>query len=376
MKGNFMQTLSRRKFLQLLVAAGVVSTGTVSLSSCANDSQPATDSNQSTTDSNANTNATSEAPQAEVTTVIDAKGNEFAIPDTVDRIVITCNGGTTQEVAIFGGADKIVAQPSMEKFPQLMKMYPQFESVVNGGSFDDLNIEALVSTEPDVALVGVSSDKGNAQIADMGIPTYVMLIGWAAVDTLKQEFLNVGRIVNGEEGEAKAVELVDHWDKTFDLLNTRLAEIPESDRKTVYYLSKADVTSANTGDWGREWIAGSGGNFAVPETDLNGEITVEKALEWDPDVIVIQKGSDINELLNNEQVKDMQAIINQEVYSVPIGAFWWDRPCPEATLGFLWLAQTLYPDQFADIDLETETKQFFKDFYNYDLSTEEYQSFF
>lgn len=373
-----MQTLSRRTFLQLLAATGVASAGALGIAGCADNKQPAA-TNEQGTDSASNTSAadaTSEATQAEVTTVIDAKGTEFTIPEKVERIVITCNGGTTQEVAIFGGADKIVAQPSMEKFPQLMKMYPRFESVVNGGSFDDLNIEALVSTEPDVALVGVSSDKGNAQIADMGIPTYVMLIGWAAVDTLKQEFLNVGRIVNGDEGEAKAIALVDHWDKTFDLLNTRLAEIPEADRKTVYYLSKADITSANTGDWGREWVAGAGGIFAVPESDLNGEVTAEKALEWDPDVIVVQKGSDLNELYNNEQVQDMQAIINQQVYTVPIGAFWWDRPCPEATLGFLWLAQTLYPDQFADIDLEAETKQFFKDFYNYDLSTEEYESFF
>lgn len=80
---------------------------------------------------------------------------------------------------------------------------------MNAGSFDDLNIEALVATEPDMALVGVSSDKGNAQIAEVGIPTYVMLIGWAAIDTLKQEFLNVGKILGNEE---KAQRLVDEAD--------------------------------------------------------------------------------------------------------------------------------------------------------------------
>lgn len=357
------RVMSRRQFAQLFLAAGATVIGGSALAGCASNNQGASTS----------------APETNTPTeiiVIDAKENEFTIPEDVSRIAITCNGGTTQEVVIFGGADKIVAEPSMAKFPQLLKMYPQLKDVLNAGSFDDLNIEALVGAEPDVALVGISSDKGNAQIADMGIPTYVMLIGWASVDKLKKEFLNVGQIVNGEEGQKKAQDLVNHWDDVFTRLNAALKKVPESERKTVYYLSKADVTAANKGDWGREWIAGSGGIFAVPESSLNGEVTIEKALEWNPDVIVVQKGSDLNELYTNEQVKDMKAIIDHQVYSVPIGAFWWDRPCPEATLGFLWLAKTLYPEQMTEFDLEAETKAFFKEFYSYDLSTEEYQSFF
>lgn len=122
--------------------------------------------------------------------VIDAKGNEVAVPEKLERVAITCNGGTTHEAIIFGGADKIVAEPSMEAFPQLLRMFPQLNDVVNGGSFDDVNVETIAATEPDIALCGVSSDKGNAQIEEIGIPVYVMLIGWAAVDTIKQEFLN------------------------------------------------------------------------------------------------------------------------------------------------------------------------------------------
>ncbi len=363
-----MRAMTRRRFMELAGAAGVTAVAALALGGCAGGGSK---------DGGASSGgAAPEAAASAPTVVVDAKGNEFVIPEAVDRIAITCNGGTTQEVAIFGGADKIVAQPSMTKFPQLLRMYPQFESVVNAGSFDDLNIEALIATEPDVALVGISSDKGNAQIADVGIPTYVMLIGWAAVDTLKQEFLNVGQIVGGGAGQAKAQRLVDHWDDVFARLDARLAKVPDAERKSVYYLSKADVTAANKGDWGREWVAGSGGVFAVPDADLNGEVTVEKALEWNPDVIVVQKGADLNELYANEQVGDMRAIQERQVYTVPIGAFWWDRPCPEATLGFLWLAKTLYPEQMADVDLEAETKAFFRDFYEYDLSTEEYESFF
>ena len=72
--------------------------------------------------------------------------------------------------------------------------------------------------------------------------------------------------------------------------------MPDAERKSVYYISNATITKANTGDWGRTWIDGVGADFAVPETDLNGEVTVEKVLEWDPDVIIVQGGSDLNDL--------------------------------------------------------------------------------
>lgn len=358
--------MSRRHFVELLMAAGVATTGTVALGGC---SQHGGDAE----DGQGQKPAEGQAQQPGSNVVVDAKGNEFAIPEKVERIAITCNGGTTHEVAIFGGADKIVAQPSMQKFPQLLKMYPQFNDVMNAGSFDDLNIEALVAQEPDLALVGVSSDKGNAQIEEVGIPIYVMLIGWAAIDSLKQEFLNVGKILGNEE---KAQRLVDYWNDTMSALAEKVAQVPAAKRKKVYYLSRADVTKANTGDWGRTWIETIGADFAVPETDLNGDVTVEKALEWDPDVIVVQGGNDLNELYAAEQIQEMKAIKNKQVFSCPIAGFWWDRPSPEATLGFLWLAQTVYPDYMQDIDLEAETKAFFKEFYGYELSDEECRSFF
>ncbi|MBC3889197.1 ABC transporter substrate-binding protein [Acetobacterium paludosum] len=305
------------------------------------------------------------------TTVTDAAGREITFPENISKIAITCQGGTTHEVAIFGGADKIVAEPSMEQFPQLLKMYPQLKNATNAGSFDDINVEQLMGTQPDIALVGITSAKGNALIEGVGIPTYTMLIGSAGVDNLKQEFLNVGHMLNDDK---KAEALVKHWNDTLGDLDKIVSKIPENERKTVYYTGKV-ITKASSGQWGRSWIEGSGGIFAVP-ADVTGDISVEQVMEWNPDVIVTQGGNGTADLLGDARIQDMNAIKNKEVYECPIGAFWWDRPSPEATLGFLWLAKTLYPEYTKDIDLEKETKDFFKEFYEYDLSDQEYNSFF
>ena len=254
-------------------------------------------------------------------------------------------------------------------------MFPELNDVTDGGSFDDINIETIAATAPDIALCGVSSDKGNAQIEEIGIPAYVMLIGWAGVESLKQEFLNVSHLFGNDE---RGQELVDYWDEKLDLIAERVAALPEEERaKTVYYISKPDITKANTGDWGRSWLDACGVTFAVPEEDLNGDITAEKAIGWDPDYIVIQGGrGDVSELLNEPTVQDMKAIQSGEVHTCPIGGFWWDRPSAEAPLAFLWLAQITHPGYFNDIDLEQETVDFVKRFYNYDLPQKEYESLF
>ena len=359
---DFTRIVSRKQFIEIVAAMGLTTIGATALGGCSKPAEaPETDS--------MNAPADASAP----VTVTDAKGNVFTIPEKVDRIAITCNGGTTHEVVIFGGVDKIVAEPSMKRFPQLLKMYPQLEDVTNAGSFDDLNIEAMIATAPDLALVGLSSDKGNAQIVDAGIPIYVMLIGWAGIDTLKQEFFNVGLILNNE---AKAQELVKHWDTALGDLKEKVDKIPVDERKKVYYVSAADITKANRGEWGRAWIDAVGADFAVPEDNLKGDVTIELAASWDPDVIVVQGGNDIEDLYNDEALADMKAIRQKQVFSIPIGGFWWDRPSPEATLGFLWLAQTVYPEYMKDIDLKKEAKAFYKEFYSYDLTDDEYESFF
>lgn len=357
-KGFYTRTVSRRQFLEMAAAMGFTVIGASALAGCSSSEEAP---------------APSEPAASEAVTVVDAKGNSFTIPEKVDRIAITCQGGTAQEVVIFGGADKIVAMPPMKKFPQFLKMYPQLQEVTNAGSFDDLNIEAMLGVEPDLALVGISSDKGNAQIAEVGIPIYVMLIGWAAVDSLKQEFLNVGKILGNE---AKAQDLVAHWDAVFAALKERVDKIPADKRKKVYYLSAADITKANRGDWGQTWVEAVGAEFAVPKDNLEGDVSIELAASWNPDVIVVQGGNNLEELYANEALKDMKAIQQQQIYSVPIGGFWWDRPSPEATLGFLWLAQTVYPEYMGDIDLKEAAKAFFKEFYDYDLPDGEYESFF
>ncbi|MEL7623906.1 MAG: ABC transporter substrate-binding protein [Clostridiales bacterium] len=303
--------------------------------------------------------------------VVDAAGREVTVPENIERIVITCRGGTTNEVAIFADPNMIFGQPTQKAYPQLLKMFPYFETVTDPGSFDDVSVEQVLALQPDIVFVGVSSKKGNALLEEAGLVTYTMQIGWATAETLKEEFLNMGKILKNEE---LAEKLVAYWDEKINLVKELVAAVPEEQRKVVYYTSKT-ITDANVGNWGQSWIKTSGGKPVI-EGQFNGDISVEQVMEWNPDVILTHAGSGIDAIMSDERIQDLQAVKDKAVYQAPTGAFWWDRPSPESPLSFLWLAKTLYPEATAEIDLKAETVEFFKIFYGYDLSDAEYESFF
>lgn len=303
--------------------------------------------------------------------VTDAAGREVAIPDKAERVVVTCYGGATHEVAVLGAADKVAAQLDMKKFPLILKMFPRFDGLVDPGSFDNVNVEEIMKADPDMVLVAVRAKKGNARLEEAGIPTYTMSVGWADIDTLKQEFTNLGLLLGKRE---EAEKLTSYWDEKLHMVEEITARVPEEERKSVYYTGE-QITAVGYSNWEWNWIRAVNGISAAEETPT-GDISVEQALEWNPDVVIVSKGGSTQEILGDDRIQQMTAVKNGEVYSCPIGAFWWDRPSPESPLGFMWLAKTLYPAYTQEIDLKKETKDFYREFYNYKLSDEEYQSFF
>ena len=54
---------------------------------------------------------------------------------------------------------------------------------------------------------------------------------------------------------------------------------------------------------------------------------------------------------------------------MPIGISRWGHPGSiETPLAILWAAKQIYPEKFNDLDMAAETKTFYKDFFEYNLS--------
>jgi iron complex transport system substrate-binding protein len=60
----------------------------------------------------------------------------------------------------------------------------------------------------------------------------------------------------------------------------------------------------------------------------------------------------------------VQAVREGRIYVTPEYVKPWGHPCPESIgLGELWMAKKLYPEIFADIDMEAYVNDFYKTFY-------------
>ncbi len=77
-----------------------------------------------------------------------------------------------------------------------------------------------------------------------------------------------------------------------------------------------------------------------------------------PAVIVAMNKRDADEILASPVWAAVDAVAHHRVYVNPRGMFWWCRETSEEALQFLWLAKTLYPERFADVDLRQETRDF------------------
>lgn len=69
---------------------------------------------------------------------------------------------------------------------------------------------------------------------------------------------------------------------------------------------------------------------------------------------------------------ELKAVQNKQVYEIPSAPYnWFDRPpSVNRIIGFKWLGNLLYPDIYT-YDIISEARDFYKQFYHYDLTVEE-----
>ena len=79
----------------------------------------------------------------------------------------------------------------------------------------------------------------------------------------------------------------------------------------------------------------------------------------------------VTALKADEAWTGLTAVKNDAVYANPSGVFAWDRYSGEEALQVLWAAKLLNPDKFADINIEQETKDFYKLFYGCELTDDQ-----
>ena len=72
----------------------------------------------------------------------------------------------------------------------------------------------------------------------------------------------------------------------------------------------------------------------------------------------------------------VSAVKNQQVYKMPLGMYRSYTPGVDTPVTLLWLAKTVYPDLFTDIDIVEKTKDYYKTVFGVELTEEQAASIF
>jgi iron complex transport system substrate-binding protein len=330
------------------------------------------------TTQHSSTSATAAASSSQNTTrtITDMSGATVTIPTTINRIADGWHAHN-EVVLMLGDGKKIVATTTTIKgLEWFKKIDPSIETAPAAFTTSDVNTEVLLNTSPDIVFISTSTNATSAKLKQTGLP--VVTLAFTTFDQLKQCFLLTGSIL-GDNELKKAQTYNSYLDSKLAMLNETTSTIPADQKVRVLHLSSLSPLQVDGNNTLIDtWIQTAGGVNAAGQ-DISGNMqpisSMESIQKWNPDVIIV--GGTVKDratIMNDTVWKQTKAVQNGRVYVNPKGAYLWDRYSAEEALQIQWAAKTLYPDKFQSLDINNETKSFYKTFFGYDLSDSDVDS--
>ena len=322
-------------------------------------------------------------------TVIDHDGESVVIPSKINRAVVVDVWPLPSVITIFlGSPDRLVGIPPASigaaKAGLLGELFPSYLHIDSHFFANDtLNVEEVLALKPDVVFATAHRLQQKEAIKKAGLPVVAVSVnkwnynildtydGW--IDVLSQVF--------PENDKRDAVSAYSR--KVYETIQSRVSDIPESDRKKVLFLfmcnEKTIVTSGKR-FFGQFWCDAVGAKNVAEEVgaeNSNAVINMEQIYTWNPDIILITNftSQTADDLYNNRTANydwsPIKAVQNRTVYKMPLGTYRSYTPSADTPVTLYWIAKKVYPELFGDIDVEREVKSYFKDMYDIDLTDEQ-----
>ena len=341
------------------------------------------------------TNSTSkeETQSTEATTkiIVDHVGAEVEIPTEVNRVVVSNPVPLTSVLTVYlGGAEKIVGlHPTAmsaaengllgEIYPELLNAETTF---INGSDF---NVEELLKIDPDV-VIGVPKDQAE-DLREAGIPA--VTVSYTDWDFNVLETYDAWiKLFDQIFGESTTTEKVSQYSKeAYELIQGKVSTIAEEDKKKVLFLFNYDentISTSGPNHYGQYWAEAIGA-INVGQDSVEPEaisVNMEQIYEWNPDVIILtnftsaQPEDLYNNAIGGDDWSTINAVKNGEVYKMPLGLYRTYTPGSDTPVTLQWLAKTVYPELFEDVNIIDVTKDYYKTYHNIDMTEEQIKNMY
>lgn len=335
---------------------------------------------------------TAEESEEGTRTIVDHAGREVVLPEQIERIAITSITPMPAVYCMFeGSAERLVgmspssmaaAENSLlaEVMPEILEVPTEF---MTGG---EVNIEELIAMEPDVVFYHAAKEEEYEKLTAAGLNAVAFSTsdwGSDSVETFEAWVTLLGEVL-GEEDKAEGI--TEYGRDVYEMIQERVATVEESEKPSVLFLYKyanGMIQTSGSNHFGQYWADATGAVNVAAESDAAAlEVNMEQIYEWNPDMIYITNfapylAEDLYEnAIEEHDWSVVKAVQEEQVYKCPLGVYRWYPPSSDTPLMLLWMAKTNYPELFADIDLEAEMKEYYKEFYDIELTEEHMEMIF
>lgn len=366
-----------KRIFSILMAAMMLLSG---CAGTANESEPSQEPSNSET-----AEALEQTPEGR--TVVDHDGIEVDIPEQIDRIAVGNIGPMASVLTLFlGSGESIVGMSPMsmsaaengilgELFPELLDADTSFLQGSN------INVEKLLTLEPDLVLIQSGQSEVRTQLENAGLTVVAFGVGTFKYDIINTYEAWIDLLSQIFPANDKMEEVTAYSKEVLELVQSRVSDIPETERKRALFLFQYDETqmvASGRNFFGQYWCESAGAvNVAQDIEAGQATITMEQVYEWQPDVIFITNFTNTKpaDLYANAVGSDdwslVKAVQEQQVYKMPLGSFRTYSVSADMPVTLLWVAKTIYPDLFSDIDTDAEVKDFYQRIYGITLTDEQ-----
>lgn len=303
-----------------------------------------------TSSSSTETSAASESSTEK--TVTDVSGRDVTIPSDVTSIV-NLWPSYTASLYVLGAGDLVKAQAQSGLVNSWTEFfYPKAADVPALGGTTP-SVEEIAKLDPDFVIVHPSSiASGYAdQLAEVGIPALDLSLD--SYDSMIDSYTVLGSALGGKYQE-KTDKLTTLIKEKLDRANELTADLSDEDKPVVYYITgmsdSLTSTAAGEGTMQQSWVETCGGTYAPAQLEVSEntqEVTAEEIFAINPDVIFVGNTYQhklVEELKTMDGWKDLNAVKNNRVYTIPYGCFGWDRYGMESTLLIDYALYCLQPE--------------------------------
>lgn len=307
--------------------------------------------------------------------VTDMSGKSVAVPQSIQRVA-TLEVLGYEKMFLLGQSDKIVLMnktnaPWMTQTNPHVKQIPKF--------YEEPDAEALMNMKIDLALYAYDPVKTREKLRSIGIagvvsqPSGYYISSAQMFEDLMKRNMRVYAELLGGDAKNRAEEWCQYFDDRVRYVSSRVASIPQNERPHIYYLRgpAAIVTQGRNSHtlWFGEM---AGGDLMALHRDMpdHGAVSIEDILAWNPEYIFVGRMFSPALVLKDPRWRDVRAVKEGKVYQDPEGVFYWDGSS-EGVLLMEFMAQKMYPDRFADLDMAKEVKDYYARFYRYQLTNDE-----